>query len=140
MKKQVTGGRALREVIGTLVVFSLYIACSNSSVLPTDTGGDDTQSQDTAPADTSLPADVKVDVDAGAPPPLTGEDSDKDGLPDAAEAVVGSDPSDPDSDGDGVQDGQEMALGTNPMNVDSDGDGIADGQEVLDGTCGPARG
>jgi hypothetical protein len=34
---------------------------------------------------------------------------------------------DPDSDGDGLSDATETALGTNPNNVDTDGDGLADG-------------
>ena len=37
-----------------------------------------------------------------------------------------------DSDGDGLTDAQELALGTDPNNPDSDGDGIPDGQEVAE--------
>jgi len=35
-----------------------------------------------------------------------------------------------DSDGDGLTDAQEVTLGTNPFNRDTDGDGISDGMEV----------
>ena len=39
-----------------------------------------------------------------------------------------------DSDGDGLTDAEEMVLGTDPNNPDSDGDGTPDGQEVTDGS------
>ncbi len=35
-----------------------------------------------------------------------------------------------DSDGDGLSDAEELRLGTDPNNADTDGDGISDGQEV----------
>ncbi|MCB9778887.1 MAG: redoxin domain-containing protein, partial [Alphaproteobacteria bacterium] len=43
-------------------------------------------------------------------------DADGDGLTDAEEADLGTDPGDPDSDGDGVDDGDEVAAGTSPTN------------------------
>jgi hypothetical protein len=39
-----------------------------------------------------------------------------------------------DSDGDGLDDAQELALGTDPDNPDSDGDGYGDGDEYHGGT------
>ena len=39
-----------------------------------------------------------------------------------------------DTDGDGLTNAQEITLGTNPLNIDSDGDGIPDGWEVHFGT------
>jgi large repetitive protein len=39
-----------------------------------------------------------------------------------------------DSDGDGLTNAQEIALGTNPLNIDTDGDGIPDGWEAHFGT------
>ena len=39
-----------------------------------------------------------------------------------------------DSDGDGLSDAEEAALGTNPLSADSDGDGINDGMEVVLGS------
>ena len=62
------------------------------------------------------------------------EDSDGDGLSDAKEAELGTDPQDPDSDDDGINDGDEVALGTDPNNADSDGDGTSDGAEVAAGS------
>lgn len=52
-------------------------------------------------------ADVTVDVDP-----------DKDGLADAGEAALGSDPGNPDSDDDGFNDGDEAAENTNPMDAE----------------------
>ena len=40
-----------------------------------------------------------------------------------------------DSDGDGLTDAQELALGTNPNDPDSDGDGHCDGPEDAGGSC-----
>ncbi len=39
-----------------------------------------------------------------------------------------------DSDGDGLTNAQEISLGTNPLNIDTDGDGLPDGWEVHFGT------
>jgi large repetitive protein len=39
-----------------------------------------------------------------------------------------------DSDGDGLTNAQELALGTDPLNIDTDGDGMPDGWEVHFGT------
>ncbi len=39
-----------------------------------------------------------------------------------------------DSDGDGLTNAQEIALGTNPLNIDTDGDGMPDGWEAHFGT------
>jgi hypothetical protein len=61
-------------------------------------------------------------------------DSDGDGLSDAKEAELGTDPQDADSDDDGINDGDEVALGTDPNNADSDGDGVSDGAEVTAGS------
>jgi len=57
-------------------------------------------------------------------------DSDGDGLSDAKEVLLGTNPLNADSDSDGLSDGNEVSLGTSPLNSDSDADGLADGQEV----------
>ena len=61
-------------------------------------------------------------------------DSDGDGLTDAEEMDLGTDPNDPDSDGDGLNDGYEIDIGTDPNDPDSDDDGIPDGTEIDIGT------
>jgi len=78
-------------------------------------------------------------------PALNGLDSDGDGLSDALETTVGTDPLDVDSDNDSLTDYQEVAwdgvdtaysaaLDTNPLDSDTDGDGVIDGTESLAGT------
>ncbi|MEI2688380.1 MAG: hypothetical protein V9H69_01165 [Anaerolineae bacterium] len=88
----------------------------------------------------------------------SGLDSDGDGLNDARELALGSNPleADPpdlaalnplartpddgtDSDGDGLTDVQEALLGLNPFQRDSDGDGLTDYQEVVGFMLGGQR-
>ncbi len=66
--------------------------------------------------------------------PLVACDRDDDGLTDAEEKELGTDPTSDDTDGDGVADGEEVELGTDPTNADSDGDGFSDGDEVDEST------
>jgi hypothetical protein len=58
------------------------------------------------------------------------QDADNDGLTDAQEKILGTDPNKPDTDGDGLLDGEEyFVYFTNPLKADSDEDGIADKQD-----------
>jgi len=62
-------------------------------------------------------------------------DSDKDGISDADEAILGTDPFIADTDGDGLLDGAEVnTYGTDPSLADTDGDGFSDGAEVAYGS------
>ncbi len=61
-------------------------------------------------------------------------DTDGDGRGDGEERATGTDPLDPDTDGDGLYDGYEVAIGTDPLKADTDGDGHPDGLEVAQGT------
>ena len=57
-------------------------------------------------------------------------DADFDGLTNAQEVTLGTDPNDPDSDGDRIWDGEEVNMfGTMPTVADSDGDGMLDGAD-----------
>lgn len=98
-----------------------------------------------APAPTEAPqqADASGDID-----------SDGDGLTDAQEAELGTDPANPDTDGDGVIDSVEIVSGTDPFTpdaaapeapveevpaatepgLDSDGDNLTDAAELEIGT------
>jgi outer membrane protein OmpA-like peptidoglycan-associated protein/opacity protein-like surface antigen len=59
-------------------------------------------------------------------------DSDGDGLTDAYELQIGTNPYNPDTDGDGLSDGEEVLIHkTDPLNPDSDWDGLTDGAEVV---------
>lgn len=59
-------------------------------------------------------------------------DSDGDGLSDAAEIALGTNPFDVDTDHDGLTDDQEVNdYGTNPLNPDTDSDGLTDYEEVM---------
>jgi len=57
-------------------------------------------------------------------------DNDNDGLTDANEEELGTDPNDPDSDDDGVSDGDEVNNKTDPNDKDTDNDGLSDGEEI----------
>jgi len=60
------------------------------------------------------------------------QDSDGDGLLDADEVAMGTDPADSDTDDDGLSDGTEVNIhGTDPTDSDTDDDGLGDGEEVL---------
>ena len=78
-------------------------------------------------------------------PDLGSLDSDSDGLSDALEATLGTDPLDSDSDNDGLTDYQEVAwdgdaaaysvgFDTDPLSADTDSDGIIDRAESLGGS------
>lgn len=66
-------------------------------------------------------------------PDLT--DADGDGLPDAQETELGTDPNNTDTDDDGISDGDEVNVHrTDPLNIDTDGDNFYDGGELIRGT------
>jgi alpha-tubulin suppressor-like RCC1 family protein len=58
-------------------------------------------------------------------------DSNGNGLPDGLELQMGSPPSLPDTDGDGLTNVKEIELGTDPNKADTDGDGVADGLDAF---------
>ncbi|MGE5784643.1 MAG: hypothetical protein ACM3ZE_08625, partial [Myxococcales bacterium] len=81
----------------------------------------------------------------GTQPTVIGVDSDADGIPNATEATLGTNPNDKDSDDDGVEDGAEPNYSAdsdgdgliNALDPDSDNDGLFDGTELGLG-CGNA--
>ncbi len=61
-------------------------------------------------------------------------DTDQDGLTDAEEAQLGTNPNQADTDQDGLTDREEVKVyGTDPLKADTDGDGYNDGDEVKNG-------
>jgi hypothetical protein len=66
----------------------------------------------------------------GRPTALT--DSDRDGLTDAEEGELGTDPHARDSDRDGVSDAWEVYGDTDPLDPDTDDDGLTDGEEWVE--------
>jgi hypothetical protein len=65
----------------------------------------------------------------------TKTDSDRDGVVDSLELVLGLDPDDWDTDRDGLGDGEEMySFRTSPFEADTDGDSQPDGEEIIIGS------
>lgn len=82
----------------------------------------------------AVPAEEVVVVEE-VPVPATPGDTDGDGLEDAIEFELGTDPYSIDTDQDGLTDGDEYyVFATGTLNPDTDGDGILDGDEVAQGT------
>ncbi len=61
-------------------------------------------------------------------------DPDEDGLTNAEESALATDPLDADTNGDGIVDGVSVALGIDPLDLDADGDGLSNAQELALGT------
>src|SRR3989344_4317265 len=66
---------------------------------------------------------------------ISGQDTDRDSLPDATEGIYGTDENKTDTDGDGYGDGEEVRAGYNPLSasgrLDSDVDGLLDNDECI---------
>lgn len=89
------------------------------------------------PAPTSTPEPTATATPAATPTtdPASAVDTDEDGLSDADEARLGTDPANPDSDDDGINDGNEVNVyKSDPLNLDTDGDTLYDGGELVYGT------
>ena len=92
------------------------------------------------PNETSVPASASAPASVVTPAPIAPTvssaptDADGDGLNNAEELALKTDPNNPDSDADGLTDGSEVKIWkTDPLNPDTDGDDFKDGQEVKAG-------
>ncbi len=65
---------------------------------------------------------------------LLNADTDGDGLTNAEEYALGTDPRNPDTNFDGIPDGAEVRAGLSPTNMDMDGDGVSNADEIARGT------
>ncbi|GEM_PF-4563516 len=69
--------------------------------------------------------------EAVAPAVVAPLDTDNDGVTDAVEIELGTNPNLADTDGDGLTDNEEVNIyNTDPLKVDTDGDGLSDKEEV----------
>ena len=127
-------------VIGGAVVILAIIALGVSAYLGTFSGGTANTNQQTT---NNQPTDQGVSQQPTTPPaveplstPETGlpGDDDRDGLTNAEEAKLGTNPEVADTDGDGLSDYEEVKIyHTDPLKADTDGDGFKDGDEVKNG-------
>ncbi len=70
-------------------------------------------------------------IQGGLPATLPPQDDpDGDGLTNADEVALGTNPNAWDTDGDDIGDGSEIRSGTNPLNLDTDMDGVVDSQDT----------
>ncbi len=113
--------------------------------------GEEVNTYGTDPLDTDTDdggVDDGTEVDTDGTDPLDGSDdnvgsgdSDGDGLSDAEEEDLGTDPENADSDGDGLSDGVEVnSTETDPLDSDSDDDGLEDGTEINETGTDPNNG
>ncbi len=107
-----------------------------SAHLDLDSDGDGIADEDEGRGDVDgdgAPNYLDLDADGdGLPDEEEGEDDeDGDGTPNFLDPVTGGGPND-DDDNDGLTNAQETVIGTDPRNPDSDGDGLLDGEEVPD--------
>jgi cytoskeletal protein RodZ len=91
---------------------------------------------------TNQPSVNNLNTTTKQPTQVVEIDTDGDGLTDAEEQQLGTDPLKPDTDTDGLMDGEEVKVyHTNPLLADSDGDGYIDSVEIKNGfnPNGPGR-
>jgi len=112
-------------------------ACSDgasSTTATPDAAADGAPVADTAIVDTATPPDTAA-VDTATPPDTATDDTAADVPVEPADAVDTSAPPEPsaDDDGDGLSNAEEAQIGTDPQNADTDGDTYSDYDEVYEG-------
>ncbi|HMT93853.1 IPTL-CTERM sorting domain-containing protein [uncultured Thiothrix sp.] len=106
-------------------------ADKNPSTQPTDTDGDGKPNYLDADddGDGKLTKSEDDNTDGDGNPQTNPRDTDGDGIPDPIDSNDASS-SGADDDGDGLTNAEEVKLGTNPNQVDTDGDSVPDAKEV----------
>ncbi|WP_170229808.1 MopE-related protein [Polyangium fumosum] len=129
--------------LGNLCVMGVGACAVEGSIVCTPQGGTECNAVAGTPTDevcgNAIDEDCDGALDNGCP------DTDGDGLIDAIEQQIGTDPTDGDTDDDGVSDGEEPSVGDdtdgdgliNGLDADSDNDGLFDGTEIGNDCSGP---
>lgn len=118
----------MKRALNLLLVFFLLVGFS---AVQYGCASQEESMEQTQPVDTDGDGLTDAEeMDLGTDP--ENPDTDGDGLTDGEEVnQYETDPTDPDTDDDGLQDGEEVnSYNTDPLNADSDGDGLNDGEEV----------
>lgn len=109
-------------------------AADNTSAPAEEEGNEDLLGTEILREQMANPLEGPGDEEKANPALDSNTDSDNDGLTDAEEKSLGTNPQKLDSDDDGLFDKEEVNIyKTDPMNSDTDGDGFTDGSEVKNG-------
>jgi len=113
-------GEGSAEIFAAVVGPRVEIAAPVPTTVPATTG-----------TTSSTPSSTTSSTTTTSTTTVAPTDTDNDGLTDADESLIGTDPSNPDTDGDAIDDGAEVNdYGTSPLLEDSDVDGIGDYAEL----------
>jgi uncharacterized membrane protein len=120
---QVRGGPLFRRWVAVAGIIALLVILAVGIALLVAPSPEEIAATQTSQAATQSMSLTATAIYGGA-------DSDSDGLSNAIELQIGTDPNYPDSDNDLLKDGVEYGTCANPLNFDSDRDGLLDGLDL----------